>query len=205
MATFAKKHDLIVISDETYDFLTYDGVPYFSISSLPAIRDRVIVCGSFSKKYALTGYRIGFAFAEEGIMAHMLKVHDALAICAPAISQKAAITAMSNVAEQRKSVAWFIKGLAENRAKMCARLDRLGNIFSYQKPMGAYYILVKYNFPKLNSYEMAVKILNDTHVVVIPGIAFGSNGEKHLRFSFGGTPEDIDEGFDRLEKWSKSL
>ncbi|MFA5746587.1 MAG: pyridoxal phosphate-dependent aminotransferase [Candidatus Paceibacterota bacterium] len=202
LASFAKKHDLIMISDETYDFLTYDNTPYFSLASLPGLKDRIILCGSFSKKYALTGYRVGYAFAEEGIISQMMKIHDALAICAPAISQKAAIAALKGT---QTPVADFVRGLAENREKMCARLDRLNNIFSYQKPMGAYYIFVKYNLPKYDSRRLAIKILNEAHLAVIPGEAFGPTGEGHLRFSFGCTPQDIDEGFDRLEKWSKGL
>lgn len=197
LAIFARRHDLIVISDETYDFLTYDGTKFFSPVSIPGIRDRIILCGSFSKKYSLTGYRIGYAFAESGIMDHMLKVHDALAICAPAISQKAVMAAMKS----DDSVSAFTAGLAGNREKMFKRLDRMSGLFSYQKPMGAYYILAKYNFPGLDSFEMALKILNEAHVIVIPGAAFGPTGEGHVRFSFGCSPEDIEEGFDRLEKW----
>src|SRR3989344_6764677 len=90
----AKKHDLIIITDETYDFLVYDKAKHISPVSFPEAKERVILCGSFSKKFALTGYRIGFAYADAGIIDHMLKVHDALAICAPAISQKAAIYAL---------------------------------------------------------------------------------------------------------------
>jgi len=202
LAVFAKKHDLIVISDETYDFLTYDNTPYFSLASLPGLKDRVILCGSFSKKYALTGYRVGYAFAEEGIISQMMKVHDALAICAPAISQKAAISALKG---PQTSVADFVQRLADNRERMCGRLDRLSSIFSYQKPMGAYYILVKYDLPEYDSRQLAIKMLEETHLVVIPGEAFGPTGEGHLRFSFGCTPQDIDEGFDRLEKWPQSL
>jgi aminotransferase len=202
LAAFAKKHDLIVISDETYDFLTYNGTPYFSLASLHGLEDRIILCGSFSKKYSITGYRVGYAFAEEGIISQMMKVHDALAICAPTISQKAVITALKG---PQRSVADLVQGLTDNRERMCARLDRLDNIFSYKKPMGAYYILVKYDLPGYDSRQLAEKILDETHLVVIPGEAFGPAGEGHLRFSFGCTPQDIDEGFDRLEKWSQSL
>ena len=200
LAEFAKKRDLIIITDETYDFLLYDGVKHFSPASIPNVRDRVILCSSFSKKYALTGYRVGFAFADSGIIDHMLKVHDALTICSPAISQKAAISALSG---PQDSVKYFIRKLTENRELMCRKLDQLKNLFEYQKPKGAYYILAKYKIENINSFDLALKILNEVKVITIPGDAFGPGGEGHLRFSFACSPKEIEEGFRRLTLWSK--
>jgi len=201
LADFAKKRNLIIISDETYDFLTYENIKHFSPASIPEIRDRVILCGSFSKKYAMTGYRIGFAFADSGIIDHMLKVHDALAICAPAISQKAAIAALRG---DQGSVAEFANQLTQNREIMCKEMDNLKDYFEYQKPQGAYYILAKYKFSALNSFDLALKVLHEAHVITIPGGAFGPAGEGHLRFSFAGSPEKIVEGFKRLKSWLKN-
>ena len=222
LADFAIKNDLIVICDETYDFLVYDNVKHFSPASLPKMRDRVILCSSFSKRYAMTGYRVGFAFADEGIIDHMLKVHDALVICAPAISQRAAIAGLSG---PQDSVSEFVEKLSQNRDIMCQKLDELKDFFEYQKPMGAYYILAKYkNLPfgqnlvsryarnklsetcgersrTINSFELALKILREACVITIPGAAFGPNGEGHLRFSFAGSPQEIEEGFQRLSSW----
>lgn len=199
IAKIARKHDLIIISDETYDFLTYDGRSHFSVASVPGIRDRLILCGSFSKKYALTGYRVGYAFSDKGIIDHMLKVHDALAICAPAISQAAAMSALSG---PQDSVAEFVRKLDSNRKLMCQKLDEMPDFFEYQKPMGAYYILAKYKFPKMDSFEVALKILNEADVIVVPGAAFGPTGEGHVRFSFACSPEEIEEGFRRLKNWA---
>lgn len=196
----AKKHDLIIITDETYDFLIYDNKKHISPASFEDLRDRIILCGSFSKKYALTGYRVGYAFSESGIIDHMLKVHDALAICAPAISQEAAIAALKG---EQDSVKDFKEKLSSNRDLMCEKLDSL-KVFSYQKPQGAYYILAKYNvFTELNSFDFTLKMLQEAHVITIPGEAFGPGGEGHIRFSFACSPEEIEEGFNRLEKWLK--
>ncbi|MBS3056059.1 MAG: pyridoxal phosphate-dependent aminotransferase [Candidatus Aenigmarchaeota archaeon] len=202
LADFAKKYDLIIITDETYDFLLYDDVKHFSPASLPDVRDRVILCSSFSKRYALTGYRVGFAFADQGIIDHMLKVHDALTICAPAISQKAAISALKS---DQSSVEEFVRKLSFNRELMCQKLDELKDFFEYQKPMGAYYILVKYKFPKINSFDLALKILYEARVITIPGGAFGPTGNGHLRFSFACSPQEIEEGFKRLFKWATTF
>jgi aminotransferase len=182
--------------------LTYDGIKHFSLASLPKIRDRVILCGSFSKKYAMTGYRVGFAFAESGILDHMLKVHDALMICAPAISQKAAIAALK---AKQNNVAEFVAKLSKNRDLMCQELDKLSDFFEYQKPLGAYYIMVKYKKIKMDSFNLALKILREARLIVIPGAAFGPSGEGHLRFSFACSPQEIKQGFKRLRKWLKNL
>jgi len=202
LAKFAKKHDIIIITDETYDFLVYDGVRHFSPASISGVRDRVILCGSFSKKFAMTGYRVGFAFADQGIIDHMLKVHDALMICGPAISQRGAIAALKG---PQTSVQEFVKKLAENRQIMCQELDKLSDYFQYQKPMGAYYIMVKYKKFKMDSFRLALMILKEARLITIPGAAFGPSGEGYLRFSFAGLPKEIKEGFKRLSSWAKSI
>jgi len=201
LAKFAKRKNLVIITDETYDFLTYDGVKHFSPASIPALRYSVVLCGSFSKKYAMTGYRVGYAFADSGIIDHMLKVHDALQICAPAISQKGAIAALSG---PQKSVRDSVKILSKNREIMRAELDKLSEFLEYQKPAGAYYIMVRFKNIKMDSFELALKILHEARVVTIPGAAFGPSGEGYLRFSFAGRPEEIKTGFQRLNKWLKS-
>jgi len=199
LADIAKKHDLVIITDETYDFLTYDNTPHASPASFEDVRDRVILCGSFSKKYAMTGYRVGFAYADEGLIDHMLKVHDALVICAPAISQKGAIAALKG---SDASVKEFSQKLSQNRDAMCRELDSLSHFFAYQKPMGAYYILAKVKHQNYqDSFDLALRILNEAHVIVIPGAAFGPQGEGHVRFSFAGQPENIQKGFERLRIW----
>ena len=202
LADLAKEKDLVIITDETYDFLIYDNKEFVSPISFTDIQDRVILCGSFSKKYSLTGYRVGYAVAEQGIIDHMLKVHDALAICAPAISQKAAIAALQ---DSNRHVVDLVEKMKTNRELMCAKLDEMPEFFEYQKPEGAYYVLAKYKKPRMSSIELAVKILKEANVITIPGSAFGPAGENHLRFSFACSPEEIEQGFVRLQSWAKTL
>lgn len=198
LAKLAIKHDLIIITDETYDFLTYDGVKHVTPAAIKSIRDRVILCGSFSKKFAMTGYRVGYAFADSGIIDHMLKVHDALMICAPAISQKAAIAALKGPKAPVKNL---IKKMTSNRNAMCTELDKLNPLLTYTKPKGAYYILVKINRANIDSFKLTLRILREAHVIVIPGAAFGPSAEGHIRLSFAGDPKKIKEGFKRLRAW----
>ena len=202
LSKFVKKHNLILITDETYDFLIYDNIKHISPASIPNIRNQIILCGSFSKKYRVTGYRIGYTFADEGIIDHMLKVHDALTICAPAISQKAIITALKNKDQSAKTIKELTKKMSFNRNLMCSELDNLSDIFEYQPPMGAYYILVKIKIPKVDSFKLSLKILKQAHIITIPGAAFGPSGEGHLRFSFAGEAKNIKKGFQRLKKWA---
>jgi len=206
LADFIIRRKLILIADETYEFLTYDGIKHISFSCFSKLKKQLILINSFSKKYRMTGYRVGYAFADEGIIDHMLKAHDALTVCAPAISQKAAIAALKN---SKTYVSELSKKMTKNREMMCHELDELSDYFEYQKPSGTYYIMVKYNHDalrgrgKLNSFDLALKILREARVITIPGAAFGPSGEGYLRFSFAGRPEEIKEGFRRLKKWLK--
>jgi aminotransferase len=202
IADFAIKHDLIVISDETYDFLTYDGIEFVSMASLPQIRGRLILCGSFSKKFGMTGYRVGYAYSDSGIIDHMLKAHDALAICAPAVSQKAAIAALSDPGNFLPA---YKERLMRNRELMCGRLAEMGDFFEFVKPQGAYYILARYKMAGIDSFDLALRILREARVILIPGQAFGPTGENCLRFSFAGDPAAIEEGFNRLKIWQKKI
>lgn len=128
---------------------------------------------------------------------HLLKVHDANIVCAPHISQEAAIAALTGPQEiVKKHRDW----LAENREVICKRLDKLPDLFTYVRPRGTYYVFPKYNLP-INSIEMAKKLLYEAGVVTVPGIGFGDMGENHLRLSFGAPIKDINAAFDKIEKW----
>ncbi len=197
LAELAAERDLFVISDETYEFLTYDGREHFSLAALPALKDRVIACFSFSKKYAMTGWRVGFVYAGEGILDHVMKVHDAGAICAPTISQHAALAALAG---PQACVAAIKAGLAARRDLICARLDVLAPRVSYVRPAGAYYLMAAFDLG-LDSMTLGLRLLKEARVVTIPGGAFGSGGEGRVRMSFGGEESEISEAMDRVEAW----
>lgn len=198
LCALAQAHDLWIISDETYDFLVYDEPPPQSPATREAVRQRVITVGSFSKKYAMTGWRVGWVAAAEPVMAQIMKVHDATAICAPTPSQVAALAALSG---PQDCVADMRCVLAKRREQCCRRLEALAGQFSYVRPRGAFYVMACYRFSREPSQQVAERMLNEAGVITIPGGSFGPNGEGHLRLSFGGTESEIDTAFDRIEQW----
>ncbi len=195
LAELALENEFLIISDDPYNFLVYEG-EYFSLASLPEMKNSLVSCFSFSKEYAMTGYRLGYAVASEGILNQMMKIHDACCICAPVISQHAGIIALDL---GRKISAPLKESLAKNRELIVSGLNEIKGI-SFVKPNGAYYVFLRYS-KKMDSVDLAIDILKKARVEVVPGSAFGPAGEGHIRLSFGGKPEEIKEGLKRLKKY----
>lgn len=198
IAEMAVQHDFFIICDDTYDFLVYDGETHFSLTMIPELKDRIIAAFSFSKKYAMTGWRVGFVCASEGLLDQIMKVHDAVAICAPTLSQHAALAALGG---PQDCVGAMRATLQDRRDLVCERLDRMREFFSYVKPHGAYYLMMKYRERGVDSMTFALRLLHEARVITIPGAAFGPAGENHIRISFGGTEAELEEAFDRIESW----
>jgi aminotransferase len=201
LAELAKKYNLFIITDEVYKDFIYDKTPIFSLAEIPELRNRVIRIYGFSKAYAMTGWRIGYVHSDESIIKEIIKVHDALVTCAPVISQYAAMGALEM---GEKDVIFFNQEYKKRRNLTCERLDRLSEHFSYVYPQSSYYV-----FPKIkninNSWEFCLDLINKEHVALVPGSAFGNNGEGHVRLSFGRSEEDINSAFDRIEKYFENL
>ena len=188
VAALAAERDLFVIADETYDFLVYDQQSHFSLTSLPELRDRIIATFSFSKKYAMTGWRVGFVYACQELLDQIMKIHDAAAICAPTLSQYAALAALEG---PQDCVGEIQRALRQRRDLAAERLRQLADFFRFVKPQGAYYLMARYLHPGVDSMTFALRLLNDARVITIPGGAFGPTGENHVRLSFGGTEVEI--------------
>jgi len=207
IARLALEKDLYIIADEAYDFLIYDNHEYLGFSSIPELKDRLIGTFSFSKMFCMTGWRVGFMYASSKIIDQVLKVHDAFAICAPTISQYAALAALRATngkdGEGDKFIRNLVRALDERRRLACSHLDRLGTLFSYQRPKGAYYVFPRIVGVSMNSMELALRLLYEAKVISIPGNGFGPSGEGHIRFSFGGTEDEINRAFYRIEKWAR--
>lgn len=198
LCKLAVAHNFVIITDEAYDYMVYDGDTPCSPLSIAEYKNHVISVFSLSKKYALTGWRVGWVTATKKWMEQIMKVHDATAICAPTPSQFAALAALNG---DQQCVSVMQDKLVERRKRCCARLDKLHKYFTYVPPKGAFYIMAKYLFSDASSQEVAIQLLKEAKVITIPGGSFGKGGEGHLRISFGGELETIDEAFDRIEVW----
>jgi len=201
LAKLAIKHDLFIITDEVYKDFVYDGEDIFSLAEIPELREKIIRIYGFSKAYAMTGWRVGYVHSDEKIIKEILKIHDALVTCAPVISQYAAMGALEM---GESDLLKFNNEYKKRRELICSRLDNLKNIFSYVYPQSSYYVFPKIKLDIKNSWDFAIEILDKTHVAVVPGYAFGKNGENHLRLSFGRSEKDINTAFDRLDDYFKN-
>lgn len=199
LAGILSERNVYVITDEVYDYLLYEGVEYFNIATIKELWPHVVRCASLSKKYGLMGWRVGYLHTNKDLLMQILKIHDASIVCAPHISQVAAIAALMG---PQKVVEDHCLWLSQNREVILKRLDALPGLFDYVKPLGTYYVFPEYKLP-LSSIDMAKKLLYEAGVVTVPGIGFGREGEHHLRLSFGSSIKDINEAFDRIEKWQQ--
>ncbi|MBI4083774.1 MAG: aminotransferase class I/II-fold pyridoxal phosphate-dependent enzyme [Candidatus Lambdaproteobacteria bacterium] len=194
----AERHDLLILCDEAYRDMLYTDEPYFSPAQVEAYRQRVVRIFTFSKAYAMTGWRVAYLHSERRVVAEILKVHDSLVTCAPVISQHAAFAALELA---QGAVAEFTRIYRRRRDLMLRHLDALSHVFDYQKPAGAYFVFPRVKDPvplAHDSRRLAFDLIEQAGVALVPGSAFGPTGERHLRMSFGRSEEDIDEAFRRM-------
>jgi len=145
---------------------------------------------------------VGYIHSDASVIAEILKVHDTLITCAPVVSQYAALGALENAQED---VARFKKTYQHRRKILCERLDGMDTLFSYQVPDSSYFVFPKINVAHDTSWNFAFTLLEKIGVALVPGSAFGPEGEGHVRMSFGRDEADINEACDRLEKYMQTL
>ncbi|MCL2403430.1 MAG: aminotransferase class I/II-fold pyridoxal phosphate-dependent enzyme [Coriobacteriia bacterium] len=199
IAELAIKHDLIVISDEIYAELTYEG-KHASIASLPGMRERTLIINGFSKAFAMTGWRLGWICGPEMIVEQILKLHQYALMCAPTTAQYAAIVALRECAED---VVMMRESYNERRTFLMGEFERLGMPAFEAK--GAFYLFPSIQRFGLSSDEFATRVLQEERLAVVPGTAFGESGEGFLRISYAYSIEDLKEAIVRLEKFIKRL
>ncbi len=199
IAKVAIEKDLYVISDEIYSELTYNG-KHVSIVSLPGMKERTILINGFSKAYAMTGWRLGYACAPERILKQMLKIHQFAIMCAPTTSQYAAVVAVRDCDDE---VAAMREEYNERRRYLLHRFREMG--LECFEPYGAFYMFPCISEFGLTSDEFATRLLESKKVAVVPGTAFGDSGEGHLRISYAYSLEDLKEAVDRIEEFVTEL
>jgi aspartate/methionine/tyrosine aminotransferase len=195
----ARRHHLLLLLDDPYRYFTYENEQkYFNLASEPALSEHIVYCFTFSKTFAMSGWRLGYMILPAALKREALKVHDATIICAPRISQIAGIVALQGKAEHLHE---FEHILAARRELIMRRLDRVPHVFDYIRPEGAYYIFPRITAPQRDSYAFSLDLLNAAKVTVTPGSAFGPSGEHHVRMAFCVAEEVINTAFDRIEAY----
>lgn len=199
IAKVVKEHDLYVITDEIYSELTYLE-KHVSIASLPGMKERCVLINGFSKAYAMTGWRLGYACAPKEILSQMLKIHQFAIMCAPTTSQYAAVEAMKN---GDADVVRMRDQYNERRRYLLHRLKNMG--LKCFESFGAFYIFPSIKEFGMTSDEFATELLNSKKVAVVPGTAFGKSGEGFVRISYAYSIDDLKTALGRIEEFVNEL
>jgi aminotransferase len=199
LSRFFIDNDLIVISDEIYDELTYDFC-HTPISTLPGMKQRAVYLNGFSKAFAMTGWRIGYACGPEEIINGMTKIHQYTMLCSPITSQLGAIEALRG---SNSSVLEMKREYKRRREFIVAKLNEIG--LKCPNPEGAFYVFPSIKNIGMGSVEFAKRLLKKEKVALVPGTAFGSQGEGHIRISYASSMDNLKEATQRIEHFLKNL
>ncbi|MEN9975789.1 MAG: hypothetical protein RLZZ282_1795 [Verrucomicrobiota bacterium] len=200
IAQLAIAHDLIVMTDEIYSELRYDGAQHVSIAALPGMRERTILLHGFSKAFAMTGFRLGYACAPHPLIEAMMKIHQYATLCAPIMSQNAALEALENGAPAMREMR---NAYHQRRDFLVRRLNEIG--LDCHLPGGAFYAFPDIRSSGLSSKEFAMKLLNQEGVACVPGSAFGASGEGFLRCCYATAFEDLRTATDKIQRFVARL
>ena len=195
-----EKHDLFVVSDEIYGELTYGGKKHVSIAALPGMQERTILINGFSKAYAMTGWRLGYACGPKEVIRQMVKIHQYCIMCAPTTSQYAAVEALRNGDEDVRRMR---ESYDERRRFVLFTLKEMG--LPCFEPEGAFYVFPCIREFGMTSDEFATNLLKEEKVAIVPGTAFGNCGEGYLRISYAYSIESLKKALKRLENYVRRL
>ena len=199
IAKIVEEKDLFVISDEIYSELTYKGNPV-SITQIPGMRERTVLINGFSKAYAMTGWRLGYACGPEVILKQMLKIHQFAIMCAPTTSQYAAVEALRNGDEDVK----HMRESYDQRRRFLLNAFQEMNLDCFE-PQGAFYMFPSIKRFGMTSEEFATRLLREEKVAVVPGTAFGDCGEGFLRVSYAYSLKSLKEALSRIKRFVDRL
>jgi len=195
IAELALRHQLLVISDEVYAKLVY-GVEHTCFASLPGVKESTILLGGFSKAYAMTGWRIGYAAGPGEIIAAMTKIHQYTMLCVPTMAQMAAIEALRS---GEASALEMVEDYDRRRRVIVKGLNDIG--LDCFEPRGAFYAFPSIKCTGMTSEEFAEKLLIEEKVAVVPGVAFGKSGEGYVRCCYATSLTDIGEALSRMKRF----
>lgn len=193
LAQVIEKHDLIVISDEIYGELTYD-TDHTSFASLPGMKDRTILLSGFSKAFAMTGWRIGYAAGPEDIIQAMVKIHQYTMLCAPIMGQVAALEALRHGMDEKDRM---VESYRQRRNYIVKAFEQIG--LSCHKPEGAFYAFPSIASSGMTAEDFAEKLILEQKVAVVPGSVFGDGGALHIRCSYATSMENLEIAIERID------
>jgi aminotransferase len=196
IAELCIRNDLVVLSDEIYSELIYDGTEHTSIASLPGMRDRTVLLNGCSKSFAMTGFRVGYACAPSPIIEAMMKIHQYAIMCASTMSQEAAIEALENC---QREVETMRNDYERRRNFVVKRLTEIG--LPCHTPKGAFYAFPNITPTGLSSKEFSLRLLKSKKVAAVPGNAFGPSGEGFVRCCFATGLDKLKEAMNRIEQF----
>ncbi len=200
IAQICKEKDIFVISDEIYSELTYGDEPHCSIGSFPDMKERTIIVNGFSKAYAMTGWRLGYALAPKIIAEQMTKIHQFAIMCAPTASQYAAISAIK---DGDKDIANMRESYDNRRRYLLRTFEEMG--LPCFEPFGAFYVFPCIKEFGMTSDDFATELLKEEELAVVPGTAFGECGEGFVRISYAYSLDELREAMSRIERFISKL
>jgi len=198
ISEIAQEHDLILISDEVYENIVFDQNEHYSLLNIKNIEENTIVINSFSKTFAMTGWRLGFVISKnKEIIENMTKLQEGTTACAPSMLQKAAIIALESC---QSFVTQMVQELKNRRDTIVKLLSEIENV-SFISPQGTFYLFLNVSEYTTDSYSFVERLLTTKHVAVAPGRAFGENGEGYIRISFANSKENLIAGIGKLKEF----
>lgn len=203
VAALAVKYDLLVLSDEMYSRLVYDGAEFVSMAALPGMRERTIVVSGFSKSYAMTGWRLGYIATAKELAGPILKVHQYSTTCSPTFIQQGLVNALE-LPETEEAVKTMLAAFARRREMIVKGLQAIPNITPVV-PKGAFYVMVDVSGTGKTGMEFAQELLEEHSVATVPAVGLGDSCGDYIRISYAASDEDIQEGLRRMEAFVKAI
>lgn len=203
VAEVAIKHDLLVISDEMYNRLVYDGAEFVSMAAIPGMRERTVVLSGFSKSYAMTGWRLGFIAAPKALTDYMIKVHQYSTTCSPTFIQQGLVDSLENP-ETEQAVVDMLAAFTRRREAILKGLAEIDGLTTVT-PKGAFYVMVNTSAVGLTGQEFAMKLLEEFDVATVPAVGLGDNCADYIRISYATSDENIEIGLQKMKEFVASL
>lgn len=201
VAKLCIEKDLYLITDEVYQEFIYADTPYFSIASCEGMKERTLIVDSFSKTYAMTGWRCGFVLGPAAVISQMVKMQESVVSCVNTPTQYGAIAALKGPQDVLKEM---LEQYDENRRLVLEKINKMKHL-SLKMARGAFYAFVNIKDTGMTSEEFAIDLLEKKHVVVVPGSGFGDGGEGYIRISYVASKEDMIEGLCRMKEYTDAL